>query len=99
MAPPSQKIAARHVLFDSESQCRTQQQVLEAVTGDKEGVFKELAREYSTCPSGAKGGDLGSFGPGQMVKEFDDVLFQLAPGGTSSCFSTQFGWHMGMRTS
>ena len=37
--------------------------------------FAEKAKEHSTCPSGKRGGDLGSFGPGQMVKEFNDVVF------------------------
>lgn len=59
-------VSAKHILTDSEEKCNS---ILESITtGEKE--FETAAKEFSTCPSGAKGGDLGEFGRGQMVKEF-----------------------------
>jgi peptidyl-prolyl cis-trans isomerase C len=56
--------------------------------------FTELAREYSTCPSKSKGGDLGWFGPGKMVKSFEEACSKLSVGGLSNVVSTQFGFHV-----
>ena len=57
--------------------------------------FAALATEHSTCPSGKRGGSLGSFGPGQMVKEFDAVVFgPLEIGTVSEVVKTQFGSHL-----
>jgi peptidyl-prolyl cis-trans isomerase C len=60
--------------------------------------FGELAQQSSDCPSGRKGGDLGSFGHGQMVKEFETTAFGLPVGGTSGVIETPFGYHIIRRT-
>ena len=56
--------------------------------------FESLAMEYSDCPSGANGGDLGEFGHGQMVPPFDRAVFALEPGELSQPVQTQFGFHL-----
>lgn len=61
---------ARHLLVSSEDQCQAlKQQILDGAD------FAQIARAHSSCPSGAQGGELGSFGPGMMVREFDEVVF------------------------
>ncbi len=62
------------------------------------GDFAELAREHSDCPSGKQGGDLGKFGRGQMVPEFETAAFGMEVGGTSEVFETDFGYHIVQRT-
>ena len=65
---------------------------------DGGGDFAALAREHSDCPSGAKGGDLGSFGRGMMVGAFEETAFALAVGATSDVIETPFGYHIIQRT-
>jgi peptidyl-prolyl cis-trans isomerase C len=80
---------ARHILVDSEDLCRDlKQQIADGAD------FGALAREHSRCPSGRRGGDLGEFGPGQMVPEFDRVVFNEAVGEAHGPVKTQFGWHL-----
>ena len=83
-------MSAKHILTDSEEKC---QSILEAIqNGEKQ--FEEAAKESSTCPSGAKGGDLGEFGKGQMVKEFEDAAFAAEIGQVVGPVKTQFGYHL-----
>ncbi len=81
--------SARHILVDSEQKCSELKQKI-ADGAD----FAELAREHSSCPSGKQGGDLGSFGPGMMVPEFDTVVFNEAVGEVHGPVKTQFGYHL-----
>jgi peptidyl-prolyl cis-trans isomerase C len=60
--------------------------------------FAVLAKEFSTCPSKAKGGDLGWFSTGQMVAKFEDALKKLSRGSLSAPVSTQFGYHIIKKT-
>ena len=80
---------ARHILVDSEEKCLDLKQQI-----DDGADFAALAAENSSCPSGQKGGDLGSFGPGMMVKEFDEVVFNEAVGEVHGPVKTQFGYHL-----
>ena len=60
--------------------------------------FAELARAHSDCPSGSRGGDLGTFGRGAMVAEFESAAFSLEIGKVSSPVETEFGLHLIQRT-
>ena len=80
---------ARHILVDSEAACQDLKTQIEGGTD-----FAEIAKAHSSCPSGAQGGDLGSFGPGQMVKEFDEVVFSADVGTVQGPVKTQFGYHL-----
>ena len=83
------KAAARHILVDSEEKC------LELKKDIEQGEdFATIAKAHSTCPSGQKGGDLGTFGPGQMVPEFDQVVFSAPIGEVQGPVKTQFGYHL-----
>jgi parvulin-like peptidyl-prolyl isomerase len=60
--------------------------------------FGEVAQEMSDCPSGKRGGDLGTFGRGQMVGAFEDAAFGLEVGESSGVVETDFGYHLILRT-
>ena len=60
--------------------------------------FGQLAQQYSSCPSKANGGDLGEFGPGMMVKPFEDATVATSIGQISQPIQTQFGYHLIHRT-
>lgn len=83
------KASARHILVSDQAEC-------EALKKEIEGGadFAEIAQEHSQCPSSAQGGALGEFSPGQMVKEFDDVVFKEAVGQVHGPIKTQFGYHL-----
>lgn len=83
------RASARHILVETEEQCQTLKDKIEA--GED---FAEAAKKYSTCPSGQNGGDLGEFGPGQMVREFDEVVFSAALDTVQGPVKTQFGYHL-----
>lgn len=56
--------------------------------------FEALARDFSTCPSKSKGGDLGWFGPGKMVPKFEQACTKMGVGSISPVVQTQFGYHI-----
>ena len=60
--------------------------------------FGDLASEFSTCPSKSKSGDLGWFGPGKMVKSFEEAVKRMGHGSISSVVKTQFGYHIIKKT-
>jgi len=90
---------ARHILVDDYELAVELIAQLED-TDDVEALFAELAAEYSTCPSAASGGDLGTWARGQMVVEFDDAVFdELSVGEyTNTPVETQFGFHIIFKT-
>ena len=83
------KAAARHILVETQEQCEQLKKEIEAGAD-----FGEMAKQHSKCPSGQSGGDLGSFSPGQMVKEFDEVVFTGDLGAIHGPIQTQFGFHL-----
>ena len=83
------KASARHILVPSETDCNTLKTLIE--NGDD---FAEIAKQHSKCPSGKQGGGLGEFSPGQMVKEFDEVVFSGEIGKVLGPVKTQFGYHL-----
>ncbi len=80
---------ARHILVDSEQECLDLKQQI-ANGAD----FAELAKQHSQCPSAAQGGNLGQFGPGMMVPEFDRICFSAQIGSVEGPVKTQFGYHL-----
>ena len=83
------RAAARHILVETEEACeKIKQQILNGTD------FAQMAREHSQCPSGEQGGELGEFGPGEMVAEFDAVVFEAEVGKVHGPIRTQFGYHL-----
>jgi peptidyl-prolyl cis-trans isomerase C len=89
MTATSTEVRASHLLVDSQKladECRN-----EILAGSS---FDSVAQKVSKCPSGSRGGDLGYFGRGQMVPQFEKVAFELPVGEISQPVQTQFGWHL-----
>ncbi len=84
------KAFARHLLVQSEKECN---EIKNDISEDKI-TFEEAAKKHSLCPSGARGGDLGSFSQGQMVPEFDKVVFNDELNTVHGPVQTQFGYHL-----
>lgn len=83
------KATARHLLVDTEEKCLQLKQEIE-----NGADFAEVAMANSSCPSKAQGGDLGEFGPGMMVPEFDKVVFSAPINEVQGPVKTQFGYHL-----
>ena len=83
------RASARHILVKTEEAC------VELKTKIEEGAdFADMAKKHSECPSGNEGGNLGEFSPGQMVPEFDTVVFNDDVGKVHGPVKTQFGYHL-----
>ena len=82
-------VKASHILVKTEEEALKLKE--EIKTGED---FAKAAMEVSLCPSGQNGGDLGFFGRGQMVKEFEDAAFSMKKGEVSNPVKTQFGYHL-----
>lgn len=87
------KISVRHILVKKQSEALNIKELL-----DSGKDFAGLAKKHSTCPSSKKGGNLGEFGRGQMVKEFEKVAFKLDKNQVSGVVKTKFGYHIIKRT-
>ena len=83
-------ISARHILIDS----RETAEEIKTKLDNKELSFEEAAKEYSTCPSKEMGGDLGNFGRGMMVPEFEEAAFASELNDITDPVQTQFGYHI-----
>ena len=104
----SEQIQASHVLVSyvdahNSSSLLTKEEALERIQDLKSQVlsgisFSEIATEFSDCPSAEKGGDLGEFSRGAMVKAFDMAAFELEVGEVSEVVETEFGYHLIHRT-
>lgn len=83
-------VKAKHILTEEEEKCS---EILASIeNGEK--TFEEAAKEFSTCPSGQRGGDLGEFGKGQMVPEFEKAAFGAEIGKIVGPVKTSFGYHL-----
>ena len=81
-------VNASHILV------KTEEEANEAIKKLEEQSFEEVAKEMSTCPSKENGGNLGDFTKGQMVKEFEDAVFNMKEGEISKPVKTEFGYHV-----
>jgi peptidyl-prolyl cis-trans isomerase C len=88
--PPKEEVSARHILVEKEDQAKA---IIKEL--DKGADFAKLAKEKSTDPAAAQGGDLGFFSREEMVPEFSDAAFKLKKGEyTKEPVKSQFGWHV-----
>lgn len=85
----AKKATARHILVPTKEACEKLKAEIAAGAD-----FATIAKKHSTCPSGREGGDLGEFTPGQMVPEFDTVVFKEEVGKVHGPIKTQFGYHL-----
>ena len=85
----SKKVSAAHILVKTEKEAKDI--LIKINNGEK---FEDLAKKYSTCPSGKKGGDLGWFGRGDMVAPFETAAFSATKGAVVGPVKTDFGWHL-----
>ena len=93
------KVKASHILVEKHSKAEEiSNQLKSANPKQVPNLFAKLAREQSTCPSKKRGGNLGQFGRGQMVKEFEKAVFALEKGKISGVVKTKFGYHIILRT-
>ena len=83
-------VSAKHILVDNEELCSEVKEKIE----NGELSFEEAAKQYSSCPSKDQGGDLGVFGRGMMVPEFEEAAFELELEKISQPVQTQFGYHL-----
>lgn len=83
------RACARHILVKTKEEAEKLKQLLE-----KGADFDKLAKQYSTCPSKKKGGSLGEFSKGDMVKAFDDVVFKGPLLKVQGPIKTRFGYHL-----
>ena len=97
----AEQVAAAHILIkveagdDDQKKADAKKEIEAVLEKARNGEdFVELAKEYSQGPSGPKGGDLGYFERGKMVKPFEDAVFALSPGDISDVVETQFGYHI-----
>ena len=84
------QVRASHILVQSQQEA----QDLKTKIDNGEISFEEAAKKYSSCPSKARGGDLGYFERRVMVKEFEDAAFDAPKGSVTEPVKTQFGWHL-----
>ena len=80
---------ARHILVKDRAVCEDLKKQIESGAD-----FAAVAGEHSKCPSGKQGGDLGEFGRGEMVHEFDEIVFSGEVGTVHGPVKTQFGYHL-----
>ena len=83
------RASARHILVSTEEKCNSLKTEIENGRD-----FGDAARQHSSCPSGQRGGDLGEFSKGQMVPEFDTVVFSGELNQVHGPVKTQFGYHL-----
>jgi peptidyl-prolyl cis-trans isomerase C len=88
------KANASHILIKGGAEAEIKLEDIKAQIDNDPVAFAEAAAQYSECPSARQGGNLGEFGPGQMVKEFDTVVFNDDVGVVHGPIKTQFGYHL-----
>ena len=84
------QVKASHILVNTEEEAKNLKEGIDKGTI----TFEDAAQEFSLCPSGMNGGDLGYFGRGMMVKEFEEASFNSEIGKVTEPVQTQFGWHL-----